>query len=148
MPINIPPGGDNSLTRAINDHGAVAAYEIFRDEFPGRSQPFIWHEGETTLLGRLNADLPNAQPFDINNAGVVVGVSFEIGFPESATIWDGTRARDLNDAIDRQDPSQPFVRLTGPTAQINNHGEMVIGGSDSRQPGVGNWYLLTPVATQ
>jgi uncharacterized membrane protein len=148
MPINVPPGGDNSLTKAVNDHGAIAAYEIFRDENPGRSQAYVWHEGETTLLGRLNADLDNSQPTDINNAGVVVGVSFAIGFPESATMWDGTRAQDLNDAIDRQDPAQPFVHLTEP-ALLNNHGELVIQGSDSRQPdGTRNWYLLTPITAQ
>lgn len=141
-----PPGGDNSLTEAINDHGAVAAHEIFRDENPGRSQAYVWHEGESLLLGRLNADLHNSHPFDINNAGVVVGVSFAIGFPENATLWDGASAQDLNDAIDRQDPAQPFVHLTEP-ALINNHGELVIQGTDSRQPdGVSGWYLLTPVA--
>jgi hypothetical protein len=145
MPFDVPPNSDNGLTRAINDHGAVLARTIFRDINPGRVEPFIWHEGETTLLPRLSALMNQGDPYDINNAGVVVGTAFGAG-GETAAIWDGTRVRDLNTLIDRQDPRQPFVHLIQPKL-INNHGEIVATGADSRQPAVSQWYLLTPVAT-
>lgn len=146
MPISVPPNSDNGLVRAINDHGAVLARTVFRDVFPGRVQAYIWHEGETTLLARLSPTFNQSDPHDINNAGVAVGVSFSTA--ETATIWDGTRAQELDTLIDRQDPRQPFVHLDTPY-RINNRGQIVARGLDSRQAqGLPSWYLLTPVTQQ
>jgi hypothetical protein len=148
MPLSFPPGADTTgLSVALNDHGAAALQAIFRDVFPGRSEPYVWHEGETLLLSPV-PDRTDAAPKEINNRGIVIGVSFntaEVG-SEVATVWDGTRGQDLNMLIDRQDPLQPFVTLGTPEL-INNSGQIVVQGLDSRRTdGFHGWYLLTPVA--
>ncbi len=148
MPLSFPPGADNSaLSAALNDHGAVAARAIFRDVSPGRLATYVWHEGETTLLMPADPTLNQSAPDDINNRGIVIGVSFNGDTGRSVpTVWDGTRGQDLNTLIDRGDPRQPFVRLDT-VRLINSPGQIVAHGVDSRRTdGLQSWYLLTPVA--
>ena len=93
--------------------------------------------------------LSSSQPRDINNRGLVVGSSFKnLQVSDTRTVWGGPRGQDVNTLISRQDPHQPFVSLKV-AAHINNRGQIVAQGVDSRQPeGHISWYLLTPVAAQ
>ena len=149
MPISIPQGSQTARSVALNDHDAVAATATFFDSGTTRTQGYIWHEGEVTLLLPPDPAL-SSQPRDINNRGVVVGFSFNISGSggDTPTVWDGPRGQDLNTLISRQDPLQPFVRLRV-AAHNNNRGQIVAHGVDARQPaGMVSWYLLTPVTTQ
>lgn len=148
MPLSLPQGSQSATSVALNDHDAVAATATFFGSGSTRQQGYIWHEGEVTLLLPPDPAL-SSQPRDINNRGVVVGFSFNInGGDDTPTVWDGPRGQDLNTLISRQDPHQPFVHLEV-AAHINNRGQIVAHGVDSRQPeGHVSWYLLTPVAAQ
>jgi uncharacterized membrane protein len=148
MPIGRPEGSAAALPAALNDHNVVVGTAAFDDTFPRRTATYIWDEGETTILMSSDPALTHTAPRDINNRGVVVGESYNTTGGHAPTIWDGTRGQDANTLISRQDPLQPFVRLDLPVL-INNRGQIVAHGVDSRQPnGWRSFYLLTPVAAQ
>ena len=149
MPLTLPEGSQGASSVELNDHDAVVATAFFFDSGSTRQQGYIWHEGEVMPLLPPDPALSSSQPRDINNRGVVVGFCFNnIQGSETPTVWDGPRGQDLNMLISRQDPHRPFVHLKV-AAHINNRGQIVAHGVDSRQPADSvSWYLLTPVAAQ
>ena len=153
MPLPLPEGAFVAGGSGLNDHDAVAGTAFFSGGSAGTGVHIgsvVWHEGEATILIPPDPVLDQSNANDINNRGVVVGASTNVDGlgVGTATIWESTRGQDLNSLISRQDPLQPFVHLQNADL-INNAGQIVARGVDSRRPeGFEGWYLLTPVAEQ
>jgi uncharacterized membrane protein len=154
MQIELPPGAIGGSGNDINDRGTVVAHADFPaqvGESFGHIIAYVWKDGEITLLPPLTSEQQNSTAGSINNRGVVVGSSSTNPgqtFRADATIWRRGRAADLNDLICDEDPLKPFVHLES-AEHINNRGQIVARGKDSRQPNNSSslsikYYLLTP----
>ena len=124
----------NSSPGAINDEGEVVG--TIQGPSP---RAFLWQNGTTTQLQPIGgAGIDSAS--GINDLGQIVGWS-----DNAAVLWqNGGAAINLNSQIAPSDPLQPYVRVqTG--RLINNLGDIVATGVDSRNPNIAQWYLLTPV---
>jgi probable HAF family extracellular repeat protein len=129
-------------TRAvdINDRGQVL---VEPDSLPGDG--FVWEEGMLSPLPPLAGSDRGIIVRDINNRGVVVGSTSLPDGTGSATLWRNRTPIDLNTRIAADDPLRPFVRLAA-AFLINDRGQIVALGPDSRQPGASfQLYLLDPV---
>ena len=123
---------------AINDSGVVVGDAIFAEHAAG----YRWQGGQPTELpSRSSAGLVGANPLAINNRGAIVG--------SGPTLWLGLGDPiDLNTLIADDDPLKPFVHL-GTAHLINDRGEIVATGNDSRSPPFSrSHYLLTPLTNQ
>jgi len=103
---------------------------------PGR--PFLRQNGVTTILPPIPGGTVEGSAGDINDLGQIIGsVS---GVP---VIWQHGAAADLNSQIAPTDPLRPYVHLDV-AYLINNLGEIVAIGHDSRNTDFSQTYLLTP----
>lgn len=79
----------------------------------------------------------------INDFGVVAGQTYILpGGQRIATLWFGRQVVDLHQLIRADDPLQPYVHLES-VEEINNRGDLVATGFDSRQPTVSVTFFLT-----
>jgi uncharacterized membrane protein len=124
----------NSAPAGLNDVGQVVG--TTRAEL---SVPFLWQNGVTTTLPALPGLLPYGAAEGINDLGQIVGISS--GYP---VMWWNGSVVNLNDQIAKTDPLQPYVHLQNPSL-INNRGQIVATGTDSRSSSLQQWYLLTPM---
>jgi len=123
----------NSIPGAINDEGQIVGTLL------GSLRPFLWQDGMTTQLPAPPGMAPTGVASGINDWGQIVGSMSSV-----AILWQNGTPIDLNTRIARNDPLRRFVYLQGAT-QINNVGQIVANGTDSRNSAaVGVWYLLTP----
>jgi uncharacterized membrane protein len=125
---------NNSAPSAINDEGQIVGTLFGEPE-----RPFLWQNGTTTQLPPLPGLAATGTASGINDWGQIVGEMNNVPI-----LWQNGVAIDLNSQIASSDPLQPYVRLQA-ASRINNLGQIVANGADSRNPGVGQWYLLTPV---
>ena len=126
----------NAIPSAINDVGQIVG--TFGASFtPGT--PFLWQNGVTTQLPSLPGMAPTGTAEAINDLGQIVGTLTNV-----AVLWKNGAVIDLNNQIAATDPLQPYVHLQQGW-WINNLGQIVATGVDSRNPAIGEWYLLTPV---
>ena len=133
-------GPESMRAVAINKREQVL---LEPDSLPGVVS--IWEDGEVQPLPVLSGSLGTMIARDINNRGQVVGSSSMPDGSSAATLWHKDAAVNLNTRIDSNDPLRPFVRLAF-AALINNRGQIVALGPDSRRPdGAFQYYLLTPV---
>lgn len=103
---------------------------------PGR--PFLRQNGVTTILPPIPGGTVEGSAGDINDFGQIIGsVS---GIP---VLWQHGTAVDLNSQITPTDPLRPYVHLIA-AYLINNRGEIVTIGTDSRNADFFKTYLLTP----
>jgi uncharacterized membrane protein len=123
----------NSMPTGINDEGQVVGTTRTTP-----SLPFVWQNGVTTTLPPLPGLLPYGAAQSINDLGQIVGTSSN--FP---VLWQKGTAINLNNQIAPTDPLQPYVHLQTATL-INNLGQIVATGTDSRNSALPQWYLLTP----
>jgi uncharacterized membrane protein len=123
----------NSIPGAINDEGQIVGTLL------STVTPFLWQDGMTTQLPAPPGLAPTGVASGINDWGQIVGSMSSV-----AILWQNGTPIDLNNQIARNDPLRPYVYLQGAT-QINNLGQIVANGTDSRNSSVGVWYLLTPV---
>ena len=123
----------NSVPSAINDAG-----QIVGTTRTTLSLPFLWQNGVTTTLPPLPGLSPYGAAQSINDLGQIVGTSSN--FP---VLWQNDTAVNLNNQIAPTDPLQPYVHLQNATL-INNLGQIVATGTDSRNPALPQWYVLTP----
>jgi len=144
MPLPGPPGSDGALPVALNDGNVVALWAVFRDEFPGREQAYLWHDGTITVLLPPSPDLNRTVPNAMNDSNVVTGFSYNLAGKSVPTIWRGRRGQDVNTLICPTDPLARFVHIDS-VGLINERGQILAHGTDSRQPDhLGSSYLLTP----
>ena len=124
---------NNAVPAAINDEGQI----VGRAGSPGT--PFLWQNGATIQLPPIPGMSATGTASGINDRGQIVGSSSNV-----AALWQNGTAIDLNSQIATTDPLQPYVRLQA-GMHINNLGQIVASGTDSRSPAIGRSYLLTPV---
>jgi probable HAF family extracellular repeat protein len=134
--LGVVPGFFDSRGRAINNRGQV----VGTVEGPG-ARAFLWEDDVMTLLPLLSGGTFNAA-LSINNAGDIVGQtsSSTVSF---ATLWEDSTPVDLNTRIRRNQPLRRFVTLEI-ALLINDRGQIVATGRDSRDPDRTATYLLTP----
>jgi uncharacterized membrane protein len=125
---------NNAIPTAINDEGQIVGRT---NSIP--PQPFLWQNGTTTPLPPIPGMAATGTAAAINDRGQIVGDSSSL-----AVLWQNGTAIDLNTRVAPTDPLQPYVHLQSATL-INNLGQIVASGYDSRGGASGNWYLLTPV---
>ena len=104
----------------------------------GTPRPFLWQNGVTTPLPMLPAATTGSAS-GINDRRQIVGETGNV-----AVLWQNGTAIDLNSRIAPSDPLQPYVYLRK-ASRINNLGQIVASGSDSRSSDPDQWYVLTPV---
>ena len=136
------PGALASRGISINDRDVVLGNsELPSDSLFQKSRSFIWARGQLSELPPLPPHT-SSEGAGINDAGVVIGSSFTEG-PRIATLWRNRVAVNVNDLVAADDPLKPFVTLTEGRL-INDRGEIVVLGNDSRAPFSIGSYLLTP----
>jgi uncharacterized membrane protein len=124
---------NNAIPGAINDEGLVVGTLL------ATQSPFLWQNGVTTQLPALPGVTGTGIASGINDRRQIVGSTGNV-----AVLWQNGTAIDLNSRIATTDPLRPYVYLRA-ASQINNLGQIVASGSDSRSSIVPQWYLLTPV---
>jgi probable HAF family extracellular repeat protein len=149
--LGVLPGALGSAGLDINNRGQVVGILQFPvDEGePGDVRVFLWERGVMSELPSLTGALEST-PFSINNAGDIVGRSeFRDPSPDGpvgrvvATMWDNGVAVALDDLIRSDDPLRPFVTLVLALV-INDPGQILVLGFDSRTPSFLRPYLLSP----
>jgi probable HAF family extracellular repeat protein len=111
-----------------------------------RGVAFSWQDGRIVLLAPV---VPGAEQDNgassINDWGVIVGGTILRRQPSPfvATLWFRGRAIDIDTLIRNDDPLKPFVHLIS-ADKINNRGDIVATGFDSRSPDASSSvYFLT-----
>jgi probable HAF family extracellular repeat protein len=147
LDLGVVAGSASSFGYDVNNHNhVVGVADVY-----GASQAMHWRDGTMSLLPQL-APSPIAGSQEIassaeslNDWGMIVGGTvFED--PETqvdwntATLWWGDQVVELDGLIRADDPLKPFVHLTD-ALEINNRGDIVAAGSDSRAPGRTIYFL-------
>jgi hypothetical protein len=138
--------GGNSSTQAsassVNNAGQAVGWQ---QTSSGTYESFYYDNGSTTAL----AGVPTStiQPgLSINNAGQIVGYTATAAAPTPAPfLFAHGLSTNLNTLISGTDPNKRFVTLTNAYA-INDAGQIVATGTDSRSPGVTGAYVLSPTS--
>lgn len=135
--LGVQPGYTTSAAVGINDAGVVIGLsQAAPGEQPFHVSSFITKGGALVDLGKLTPDADATVAGAINNAGEVVGGSWQ-GATESAFLWKDGVMTDLNTLI----PTSSDFHLRE-ALYINDAGQIVARGRDAR--GVDSTYLLTP----
>jgi probable HAF family extracellular repeat protein len=127
-----PEGFVNSFAESINSRNRI----VGRLEGTSTAAAAVWQDGAWTLLSPLApGETQTSDAAAINERGMIVGsvILNDQNFAEVATLWLGDRALALDDLVIANDPLKPFVKLTS-ASWINDHGDIVALGTDSRQP--------------
>ena len=132
----LPANADSAEADGINNLNHAAGYANEFTDFPQTDpeEPLFWHDGLVTVLP-IPSGSQQAFAFAINDSDQIVGSA------NYAVLWQHGVAYNLNTLIRNGDPSKPYVTLAY-ASLINNRGQIVAGGSDSRT-GVSGTYLLT-----
>jgi probable HAF family extracellular repeat protein len=141
--LGLLPGASDSIAGGINERNDVSG-EI---RFNGGSDSVavIWRDdGEIVQLPSLfTGAFSRARAVSINDRGQLVGDNQSSDGGTAAVLWQNGMVYDLNDLIRADDPLRPFVRVIS-TLVINNRGQILVTGTDSRLS-VGQLpYRLTP----
>jgi uncharacterized membrane protein len=120
----------------LNDLGQVVGFAA--------GSPFIW-EGSTVTILPLIGKGAEGSAQAINDWGQIVGSETTAAGITEAVIWQasGASVTNLNTLVAKNDPLKPYVTLAGGSF-INNLGQIVATGNDSRNPDFQQYYLLTP----
>jgi len=140
-PLNLLPGATQSGANVLNDVGQILVSQVL----PQGPRMTVWRLGHYTVPRGLNGEDVTTTGQDINDAGQIIGTSFDSTTATTEyVVWDHGTAYRANDLISASDPLKPFVRIVS-LARVNNRGQILAYGVDSR--GVGSWspFLLTPV---
>ena len=135
-------GANMSFGRDVNNRNQA----VGSVSFPDSTAAFIWQNGTMTLLPPLPPTAGrSSDATSINDFGVVAGQTaapVPAGFERTATLWFGGQVFDLNTLVRDDDRSRPYVHLEY-IEEINNRGDMIATGTDTRQPMVMFTYFLT-----
>jgi probable HAF family extracellular repeat protein len=139
--LGVLPGATHSFGVDINDFEQVVGFAVAEGV-----RPFFWQSGHMAELPMLHVGSDwITEARSINNRGQIVGTEFFAPLPEFVPLlWENGAVFELNDLVASDDPLKPYVTLLN--AQIiNNRGQIVATGVDSRAPDLGVVYLLTPI---
>jgi probable HAF family extracellular repeat protein len=143
LDLGVVAGGAFSFGYDVNNHNHVVGIA----DVDGASQAMHWRDGTMSLLPQLRPNPSASSAESINDWGVIVGLTvFEDPDTQvdwnTATLWWGDQAVELDSLIGADDPLKPFVHLTS-ALEINNRGDIVAAGTDARTPGQRTIYFLT-----
>jgi probable HAF family extracellular repeat protein len=127
-----PAGFVNSFAESIDGSNRIAG----RLESNSGASAAVWQDGAWTLLPPLvPGETQQSDAAAINELGMIVGfvTLSEQNFAQVATLWLDGSARALDDLVIASDPLKPFVKLNS-ASWINDRGDIVALGTDSRQP--------------
>ena len=141
--LGLLPGALTSQAFDVNAKGQIIGTNEFAppDSSTEYHRAFHWQSGELIELPRVATSHASSSAYGINDRGHVVGRSGESRF--TATIWFDAAVYDLNELIASDDPLKPYITLLE-AREINNRGQIIVQGSDSRRSGSYSGYLLTP----
>jgi probable HAF family extracellular repeat protein len=134
--LGVPAGFDSSSALDINNRNRVVGAGL--NNF-GQTAA-TWKNGVWTLLPSIAPGTPQvSEAATINDRGEIAGGTTitEGDFASLATLWENGRALVINDLVLADDPLKPFVSLTSALI-INNRGDIVSLGDDSRSPPAGS----------
>jgi uncharacterized membrane protein len=136
-------GGSNAaIGTDLNNRNQAVGYV----NLTGGEGAFIWRNGKMKLLPPLPLATERfARADSINDFGAVAGqtlVTPSTGARLIATLWIRDQPVDLNTLIRADDPRRSYVHLEN-AKEINNRGDIVATGIDSRDPTVRLVYFLT-----
>jgi probable HAF family extracellular repeat protein len=135
--LGLPAGFTQSSGNDINIFNRVAG--ALAVNFQGKAA--TWKNGTWTLLPDVApGETQVSHAASINDQGAIVGSS-STGSGTIATLWFLGRAFALDDLVSADDPLKAFVRLDS-ALFINNRGDIVSLGEDSRVPGSFQRYFL------
>jgi uncharacterized membrane protein len=120
----------------LNDLGQIVGFSA--------GSPFIWEGSMVKVLPLIGTGAEGSAQ-SINDWGQIVGSETTALGVTEAVIWQGSGASvsNLNTLVSRTDPLKPYVTLAEGSF-INNLGQIVATGNDSRIPDFQQYYLLTP----
>jgi probable HAF family extracellular repeat protein len=135
----LPPNGQSGQANAINRWSHIIGYaNAYTDGTPGHpEESLFWHNGVVTVP-QVPSDSQQAAPLGINDSDQLVGYASN-GY---AVLWQDGIPYNLNNFIRNNDPNKPYVTLLFAFG-INNPGQILVWGSDSRTGAFG-YFLLTP----
>jgi hypothetical protein len=130
-----------SSATSINNAGQAVGWQLNGSSY----QSFFYSNGATTALAGVPASaVPPA--LSMNNAGQVVGYTATTGTATPVPFFFAHGLMTpLNSLVSATDPSKRYVTLTMAYA-INDSGQIIASGTDSRTPGTTRAYLLTPTS--
>ena len=125
-----------AMANGLNDLGQIVGFD--------NSTPFIWEASTVTMLPLIGTNAEGSAEA-INDWGQIVGSETTASGVTEALMWQGSGASvvNLNTLISASDPSRKYVTLASGVF-INNLGQIVATGNDSRIPDFQQYYLLTP----
>jgi uncharacterized membrane protein len=142
--LGVCPGYENSGASGINNLGQIVGgcqTETFA--------PFIWQNGQLTVLPIPATGPQSALAGGLNDFGQIVGAQEPAGGDPNdagtALLWQGSALYDLNTLIAPNDPLKPYIKLLV-AAVITDTGIILASGEDSRVPNNTSLeFILTPV---
>jgi probable HAF family extracellular repeat protein len=125
-----------AMPNGLNDLGQIVGF--------ANDAPFIWEASTVTVLPLIGKNAEGAAQA-INDLGQIVGSETTASGVTEALLWQGSGASvvNLNTLISPSEPSRKYVTLASGMF-INNLGQIVATGNDSRIPDFQQYYLLTP----
>jgi probable HAF family extracellular repeat protein len=140
MNLGVVAGATASFAYDLNDRNQVVGIV----SIGGGSQAMRWRDGTMELLPQLVPDPAASSAASINNWGVIVGTTIVLQpqYRGTATLWLGNHVVELDSLVRADDPLKPFVHLAS-TEEINDRGDIVVSGFDSRAPDTRTIYFMT-----
>jgi len=140
--LGVTNGANMSFGRDVNNRDQA----VGSVNFPNATAAFVWQNGTMTLLPPLPPTAGRSSgATSINDFGVVGGqtaAQLPTGLDRTATLWFGGQVIDLHTLIRVDDPLRPYIHLES-IEEINNRGDLIATGFDSRQPTVMLTFFLT-----
>jgi probable HAF family extracellular repeat protein len=138
MDLGVVAGASSSFASDLNDRNQVVGFV----SIGGGSHAMRWRDGVMSLLPQLAGEAASSAS-SINNWGVIVGGTIlQPEFQSTATLWLGNHVVELDSLVRADDPLKPFVHLAS-AENINDRGDMLVSGFDSRAPGARTLYFMT-----
>jgi len=126
--LGTPDGATGSIARGVNNFNAVVGDAIIGFG----SAAATWKDGVWTILPSVPTSDGGSSAEAINDWGMIVGSgSNEIS--GVAALWFNGSAFVIADLVSDNDPLKPFVDLVSANF-VNNRGDIVVVGFDSRDP--------------
>ncbi|HEU4691596.1 MAG TPA: hypothetical protein VFS23_24705, partial [Vicinamibacterales bacterium] len=146
-PLGMLAGAFSSDAFDTNESGQIIGVSYFAPPTSTTTyeRAVLWQSSRMVELPRAASTHESSTAYGVNDRGDVVGRSGTEGY--RAVLWLKQAVHDLNDLIAPDDPLKSYVTLVE-GREINNRGQIIVQGADSRRQGSYSGYLLTPRRTR